>query len=108
MKHMNESERILSVFGALLTMGALVLSVGTELSARNHRADYRRRVAAAPVVQQGAPATYDRHIGFEQQTLASRWSIPDGHATLGAGFGIFGIILVAVPLAAAKRRVGTA
>ena len=105
MKYMNESERILFVFGALLTVGALVLSLATEINARSHLAEYRNRVAAGPAVQQGAPVSYDRHIGYEQQTLASRWSIPDGHGTLGAGFAIFGMILVAVPRAAAKKRV---
>ena len=106
MKHMNEQEKILSVFGALLTIAALALSLATEINARNHLSEYRKRVAAAPtVIQQGAPASYDRHIGYEQQTLASRWSIPDGHGTLGAGFAIFGMILVAVPRASAKKRV---
>lgn len=107
MKHMNEQEKILSVFGAFLTIAALTLSLATEINARNHLSEYRKRVAVGPtVIQQGVPASYDRHIGYEQQTLASRWSIPDGHATLGAGFSIFGVILIAVPLAAARKRVG--
>ena len=104
MKHMNENERILTVFGGFLTIAALTLSLATELSARNHVAEYRRRVAEPGVTQQGAAASYDRHIGYEQQTLASRWSVPDGHGTLGAGFAIFGILLIAVPRAAAKKR----
>jgi membrane-associated phospholipid phosphatase len=105
MKHMNEQERILSVFGVFLTVAAVVLSLGTEINARNHLAEYRRRVETPAVIQQGTPAVYDRHIGYEQQTLASRWSIPDGHATLGAGFALFGMILIAVPRAVAKKRV---
>lgn len=105
MKHMTEAERILTVFGALLILGALVLSLGTEISARSHLAEYRKRLAAGPVIQQGTPTSYDRHIGYEQQTLASRWSIPDGHATLGAGFALFGMLLIAVPRATAKKRV---
>jgi membrane-associated phospholipid phosphatase len=107
MKHMNESERILAIFGALLTAAAIVLSVTTEVMARRHLAQYHALVAAgAPVVQQGAVrgTVYDKHIGYEQATLATRWSIPDGHATLGAGFAIFGIILIAVPRATAKQR----
>ena len=105
MKHLNEIERILTVFGAFLVFAALGASLTTEISARNHLAEYRRQVAhGTGIVQQGAPAGYDKHVGFEQQTLASRWSIPDGHATLGAGFAMFGIILIAVPRAAAKKR----
>jgi membrane-associated phospholipid phosphatase len=108
MKHMNELERILAVFGACLAIGAVALSVTTEVSARNHLAEYRNRGAAGPtVIQQGAPASsgsHERHIGYEQQTLASRWSIPDGHATLGAGFAFFGVLLVAVPRATARKR----
>jgi membrane-associated phospholipid phosphatase len=108
MKRMNEIERILAVFGGFLMVTSLILSVTTEVSARNHVAEYRRRVADAPgVIQQGAPVTYDRHIGYEQQTLASRWSFPDGHGTLGAGFAMFGLILIAVPRAAARKRAAT-
>lgn len=115
MKHLNESERILTVLGAVLVVAALALSIATELNARGHVAEYRKQVAAAKpaipaagtaaVVQQGAPvAPYDKHIGYVQQTLASRWSIPDGHATLGAGFSLFGMLLIAAPRAAAKKR----
>lgn len=105
MKHLNEHERILTVFGGFLTIAALILSITTEVSARNHVAEYRRRVAeGSGIVQQGAPASFDKHIGFEQQTLASRWSVPDGHGTLGAGFAMFGILLIAVPRATAKKR----
>lgn len=108
MKHMNEPERVLAIFGMLLTAAALVLSISTEVMARRHLAEYRHLVAAgAPVMQQGAVrgTVYDKHIGFEQQTLASRWSIPDGHGTLGAGFAIFGVMLVAIPRATARKRV---
>jgi membrane-associated phospholipid phosphatase len=106
MKQLNEIERILTVFGVFLVFAALGASLATEISARNHLAEYRRQVShETGVVQQGAPAgSYDKHVGFEQQTLASRWSIPDGHATLGAGFAMFGIILIAVPRASAKKR----
>jgi membrane-associated phospholipid phosphatase len=105
MKKMNEIERILAVFGGFLMVASLLLAVVTEISARSPVAEYRRRVNDAPgVIQQGVSATYDRHIGYEQQTLASRWSFPDGHGTLGAGFAMFGLILIAVPSAAAKKR----
>jgi membrane-associated phospholipid phosphatase len=105
MKRMNEIERILAVFGGFLMVVSLVLSVTTEISARSHLAEYRRSVSEAPgIVQQGTALRYDRHIGYEQQTLASRWSFPDGHGTLGAGFAMFGLILIAVPRAAAKKR----
>ena len=112
MKQLNEIERILTVFGAFLVLTALTASLTTEISARNHVAEYRRQVshhadgAAGKAVQQGAPIApaYDKHIGYEQQTLASRWSFPDGHATLGAGFAAFGMILIAVPRATAKKR----
>jgi membrane-associated phospholipid phosphatase len=106
MKRMNESERILTVFGGFLITVSLFFSLVTEISARNHVAEYRRQVSQAPgIVQQGAVTrSYDKHIGYEQQTLASRWSIPDGHGTLGAGFAVFGMILIAVPRAAAKKR----
>jgi hypothetical protein len=50
----------------------------------------------------GAPV-YDMRIGYEQETLASRWSIPDGHGTWGAGVALLGIILVAAPLASRAR-----
>jgi hypothetical protein len=103
---LNENERILTIFGGILTVGALALALTTEISARSHVAEYRKRVSAGNgIVQQGSPAArYDKHIGYEQQTLASRWSVPDGHATLGAGFAVFGIILIAVPRATAKKR----
>jgi hypothetical protein len=107
MKHLNEMERILTVFGAILAIGAVTLSVLTEVSARNHLAEYRNRAAGGTVIQQGtasASSSYDRHIGYEQQTLASRWSVPDGHGTLGAGIALFGMVLIAVPRAAAKKR----
>jgi membrane-associated phospholipid phosphatase len=107
MKQLNEIERILTVFGVFLVFAALSASLTTEITARNHLAEYRRQVAhGTGIVQQGsAPGSfYDKHVGFEQQTLASRWSIPDGHATLGAGFAMFGVILIAVPRASAKKR----
>ena len=107
MKHMNESERVLTIFGTVLTVAAIGLSVTTEVMARRHLDQYHELVAAgAPVMQQGAVrgTVYDKHIGYEQATLATRWSVPDGHATLGAGFAIFGLILVAVPRATAKKR----
>jgi membrane-associated phospholipid phosphatase len=107
MRHLNEIERILTVLGAFLIFAALSASVTTEVSARNHLAEYRREVAhGAGITQQGQTATrsFDKHIGYEQQTLASRWSFPDGHATLGAGFAVFGMILVAVPRATARKR----
>ena len=107
MKHMNESERVLTIFGIVLTVAAIGLSVTTEVMARRHLAQYHELVAAgAPVMQQGAVrgTVHDKHIGYEQATLATRWSVPDGHATLGAGFAIFGLILVAVPRATATKR----
>jgi hypothetical protein len=91
-----QMERIRSVVGGLLTVTALTLSVATELSARSHVAAYRRQLS------DGAPV-YDMRIGYEQETLASRWSIPDGHGTWGAGVALFGIILVAGPLASRAR-----
>jgi membrane-associated phospholipid phosphatase len=106
MKQLNEIERILTVFGAFLIIAGVGASLATEISARKHVSEYRKRFAhTGGVVQQGAPAIpYDKHIGYEQQTLASRWSFPDGHGTLGAGFAAFGMILIAVPRAASKRR----
>ena len=103
MKHMTESERILAIFGGLLTVVAVALSLATEINARRYLAEYRQRIAESPVMQQGAPPGF-RYVGYEQQTLASRWSFPDGHATLGAGFELFGLILVVVPRAAARKR----
>src|SRR5689334_14724216 len=107
MKQLNEIERILTVFGAFLVIAALTLSLDTEISARKHVAAYQSRFThtAAGIQQQGKPlAHFEKHIGYDQQTLASRWSFPDGHATLGAGFAVFGMILVAVPRATAKKR----
>jgi hypothetical protein len=89
-------ERIRSVLGGLLTVTALTLSVSTELSARNHVAAYRRQLS------DGAPV-YNMRIGYEQETLASRWSIPDGHGTWGAGVALFGIILIVGPMASRTR-----
>jgi membrane-associated phospholipid phosphatase len=108
MKHMNEHERILAIFGVILTSASLVLSLMTEVSARRHISEFREATAKGGVVQQGAPAArVDRHIGYEQQTLASRWSIPDGHASLGAGFALFGLVLIVVPRATSRKRVAT-
>jgi membrane-associated phospholipid phosphatase len=107
MKHMNEPERVLAIFGMLLTTAAVVLSLTTEIMARRHLAEYRQLVSAgAPVIQQGSVrgTSYDKHIGFEQQTLASRWSFPDGHAALGASAALFGVVLFAVPRATARKR----
>jgi hypothetical protein len=87
---------IRSVVGGSLTVLALTLSVATEVNARNHVAAYRRQMS------HGAPV-YDMRIGYEQETLASRWSIPDGHGTWGAGVALLGIILVAAPLASRAR-----
>jgi membrane-associated phospholipid phosphatase len=111
MRQLNEIERILTVFGAFLVIAALTLSLGTEISARNHVAAYRKRFTHTPdgIVQQGKPlAHFEKHIGYDQETLASRWSFPDGHGTLGAGFAVFGLILVAVPRAAARKRAAVA
>jgi membrane-associated phospholipid phosphatase len=94
-------DRIRSVIGACLTITALAASVGTEISARNHVAAYREQLQDA-ARRQHTPV-YDRRVGYEQATLATRWSFPDGHATLGAGFALFGIMLVAAPLASRGR-----
>lgn len=110
MKQLNEYERILTVFGLVLTVLAVGSSVATEVGARRYLAEYQRRAAQGPgVIQQGAAvsATKLKYVGFEQQTLASRWSFPDGHGTLGAGFALFGVILVVAPLANAKKRAAT-
>lgn len=107
MRKLNEIERILTVFGALLVIAALTLSLGTELTARSHLATYRKRFTHTTegIRQQGKPlAHFEKHIGYDQETLASRWSIPDGHGTLGAGFAVFGMILIAVPRSTAKKR----
>jgi membrane-associated phospholipid phosphatase len=106
MKHLNEHERILAVFGLVLMLAAVGLSLATEIGARRYLAEYQKQVTAeGGVIQQGHPiAPTFKHVGFEQQTLASRWSFPDGHGTLGAGFALFGLILVAVPRVTAKKR----
>jgi hypothetical protein len=105
MKKLNEHERILTIFGGLLVITALFFSFATEIGARRYLAEYQKQAAARTgVVQQGAPLASFKHVGYEQQTLATRWSVPDGHGTLGAGFALFGLILVVVPQATAKKR----
>lgn len=108
MKHLNETERILTVFGAILIIGALALSITTEVSARRRLAEYKAMTAAQTITLQAtAPAftrPLSRYVGYDQQTLAGRWSIPDGHATLGLSFAAFGLLLVAAPRAAARKR----
>jgi hypothetical protein len=99
---LTENERILSVFGGLLVVAAVSLSLGTEIMTRRHLAEHKALSAA--VMQQGHPSSYEKHIGYEVETLATRWDIPDGHATLGVAFTAFGIILIAVPRAVAKKR----
>jgi len=89
-------ERIRSVVGAILTVAAVALSLSTEMNARHQVAAYRRALS------EGA-SVYNMRIGYQQETLASRWSVPDGHGTLGAGVALFGIILFAAPLAARSR-----
>ena len=101
---LTENERILTVFGGLLVLAATSLSIGTEVTTRRHLAEHQRLHAG--VVQQGSPSSYEKHIGYEMETLATRWSIPDGHATLGVAFAAFGMILIAVPRAVAKKREG--
>lgn len=108
MKHMNESERILAIFGTLIASGALVLSLATEFTARSRLAEAKRLIAAR------APATIDRnrqsyihHIGYQQQTLAGRWSFPDGHASLGIFVAAFGVFLVVVPRKVSRRRLSS-
>jgi membrane-associated phospholipid phosphatase len=110
MKHLDESERILTVFGAFVMAVAIGLSITTEVTARRHLAEHKRAPAGG-VVQQGAErgqATVDKHIGYAVETLDTRWDFPDGHATLGVGFGLFGLMLVAVPRSVAKKRVVSA
>lgn len=104
MKNLNEHERILTFFGGVLIILAVTLSLATEMNARRYLTEYRKQVEAGSVIQQGSPAVAFKHVGYEQQTLASRWSFPDGHGTLGAGFAVFGVLLVAAPRAAAKKR----
>jgi hypothetical protein len=113
MKHLDENERILTVFGAFIMVVAIGLSVTTEVSARRHLAEHKRELAAPSVVQQGQPrerghVQVDKHIGYAQETLDTRWDFPDGHATLGVGFGLFGLMMVAVPRKVAKKRVSGA
>lgn len=105
MKHMNENERILAILGTIMVVAALVLSLTTEVLARKRLAEYKGYIAA------GAPNTLDpnkpswaHHIGYLQQTLDSRWSVPDGHGALGVGFAAFGVLLVSVPRATARKR----
>jgi membrane-associated phospholipid phosphatase len=105
MRNLNEHERILTFFGGVLIIVALTLSLATELNARRYLTEYRKQLETGTVIQQGTPsASTFKHVGYEQQTLASRWSFPDGHGTLGAGFALFGMLLVAAPRAAAKKR----
>jgi hypothetical protein len=99
---LNETERILTVFGGLLVVAAVSLSLGTEIMTRRHLAEHKALSAA--VVQQGHPSSYEKHIGYEVETLATRWSVPDGHGTLGVAFTAFGLILIAVPRSVAKKR----
>jgi hypothetical protein len=89
-------ERIRSVVGAILTVTAVTMSVATEVKARHQVAEYRRALS------EGTPV-YNMRVGYQQETLASRWSVPDGHGTLGAGVALFGLILFAGPLAARTR-----
>jgi membrane-associated phospholipid phosphatase len=102
MRKLNENERILTIFGGLLVFASTSLAVATEVMTRKHLAEHQQLTAA--VVQQGRPSTYEKHIAYEQITLKSRWSIPDGHAALGVAFATFGMILIAVPRAVAKKR----
>ena len=88
-------ERIRSVVGGVLTITALAIAASTEISARHHVAAYRKSLS------EGTPS-YDMRIAYQQETLASRWSIPDGHGTLGAGFALFGIMLIGAPMASRR------
>lgn len=83
-------ERMRLVIGGLLTITALAVSVRTEISARNAVAAFRKSIS------EGVSANGMR-VGYQQETLASRWSIPDGHGTLGAGFALFGLVLIVAP-----------
>jgi hypothetical protein len=107
MKYMNESERLLAIFGVLLVVSAIALSVTTEVLTRRELAEHRRLVAAGAVSRVGRPS-YQHHIYLEEQTLADRWSVPDGHAALGAGFSVFGLLLVFVPRTTSRKRVSGA
>ena len=109
MKYMNESERMLAIFGLVLICAALILSLGTEISTRRRLAEYHKRLEKGLVVSlQAKAAAVDHHIAYDQQTLANRWSIPDGHGTLGASFAAFGLLLITVPRATARKRVTSA
>jgi hypothetical protein len=99
---LNENERILTVFGALLVFAAVTLSIATEVMTRKHLAEHK--TLSARVIQQGTPSTYEKHIAYEQETLDTRWKLPEGHAALGVAFAAFGMILIAVPRAVAKKR----
>jgi len=102
MKSLNENERILTAFGGLLVLAALSLSVATEVSTRKHLAEHQQPLTG--IIQQGTPSRFEKHIAYEQQTLSTRWAVPDGHATLGVAFAAFGMVLIAVPRAVAKKR----
>ena len=104
MRNLNENERILTIFGALLVVASLSLSIATEVMTRRHLSEHTQLSAA--VLQQGTPSRYEKHIAYEQTTLNSRWSVPDGHGTLGVAFAAFGMILIAVPRAVARKREG--
>ena len=101
---LNEKERHLTIIGGLLLFSAVSLSVSTEVMTRKHLAEHRQLQAA--VLQQGTPSRYEKHIAYEQATLSTRWSVPDGHATLGVAFSAFGLLLIAVPRSVAKKREG--
>jgi hypothetical protein len=98
-----ETERGLTILGALLVVSAVSLSIATEVMTRKHLAEHKQLSAA--VIQQARPSRYEKHIAYEQITLNNRWSVPDGHATLGVAFAAFGFILIAVPRAVAKKRI---
>ena len=102
MKRLNENERILTVFGALLVIASASLSIGTEVTTRKHLAEHTQ--LSNGVIHQGTPSRSEKHIAYEAATLDTRWSVPDGHATLGVAFAAFGMILIAVPRAVAKKR----
>src|SRR5437868_1913176 len=99
MKYLDENERILTVFGAFVMIIAVAVSITTEMGARGELAAHKREASSpAGVVQQAHPVgAAERHIGYAQETLDTRWDFPDGHATLGLGFGLFGLMLVVVP-----------
>ena len=99
---LNEKERHLTIIGGLLLFSAVSLSIATEITTRQHLAEHRQLQTG--VIQQGSPSRYEKHIAYEQTTLDTRWSVPDGHATLGVAFAAFGMVLIAVPRAVAKKR----